>query len=117
MIVEAVTFLVASSLHLTVEWEPQAAIPEALIGVVLLVGAAFVLLDAGNARAVALTTSGFAVLGTCLGAAITLAGGQLSLNLAYHAVILTTLIVSLVLMARPRRVTRSDTPNVGMGQH
>ncbi|GAA3432133.1 hypothetical protein [Kutzneria kofuensis] len=112
MIVEAATFLVASLLHLTVEWEPGAAGPEALIGVVMAVGAFFAL---RGRRAVALWTSGFAAFGTVVGiTAISSGPGPKSVpDLTYHGLILTTLIVSIVLMARtrPRRVPPSVTPN------
>ena len=110
MIAEAATFLVASLLHLTVEWEPAAAGPEALIGVVVAVGAVFAL---RGRRAVALLTTGFATLGTIVGINATVFGpGPKSVpDITYHALILTTLVVSLVLMARFRRVPPSVTPN------
>ena len=120
MIVEAATFLVASSLHLTVDWAPQAAGPEALIGVVLAVGAGCWLAGLRRSRATALWTSGFATFSTIVGINATVFGpGPKSIpDITYHALILTTLIVSLVLIARtrPRRVTLSDTPNVRTGQ-
>jgi hypothetical protein len=104
MIVEAATFLVASLLHLTVEWEPAAAGPEAVIGLVVAAGAACVLVGLRRARAIALWTSGFATFGTLVGiTSITAGPGPRSVpDLAYHAVILTTLAVSLVLLARTR---------------
>ncbi|QUQ69164.1 hypothetical protein [Kutzneria sp. CA-103260] len=102
MIIEAATFLLASLAHLTVEWEPGAAGPEALIGVVMAVGAFF----AFRGRwAVALGTSAFAAFGTIVGLTIISSGlGPKSVpDLTYHALILTTLIVSIVLMVRSRQ--------------
>jgi peptidoglycan/LPS O-acetylase OafA/YrhL len=102
MIVEAATFLVASLLHLTVEWEPNAAGPEALIGVVMAVGAFFAF---RGRRSVALWTSAFAAFGTCVGiTAISAGPGPKSVpDLTYHGLILTTLVVSIVLMVRSRQ--------------
>ncbi|MFC0433611.1 hypothetical protein [Kutzneria buriramensis] len=104
MIVEAATFLVASLLHLTVEWEPAAAGPEAVIGVVVAAGAACVLVGLRRARAIALWSIGFATFGTLVGiTAITAGTGPRSVpDLTYHALILTTLVASLVLFARSR---------------
>jgi hypothetical protein len=117
MIVEAATFLVASVLHLTVEWEPAAAGPEAVIGVVMAVGSVFAL---RGHRAVALAACAFAILGTLVGiTSITFGPGPRSVpDLTYHALILTALTVTTTLLARPRsrRVTLSDTPNVGFRQ-
>lgn len=102
MIVEAATFLVASLLHLTVEWAPQAAGPEALIGVVQAVGAVLVLRT--GRRAIGLWTTGFATFGTLVGiTAISFGPGPKSPpDLTYHGAILTALIVTLVLLARHR---------------
>jgi branched-subunit amino acid permease len=56
-------------------------------------------------RAVALGTSVFAALGTCVGiTAITASPGPKSVpDLTYHGLILTTLIVGIVLMVRSRQ--------------
>ena len=104
MSAEALTFLIASLLHVTVEWAPGAAGPEAIIGAVVAAGAVSMFAGVRSARVIALSTSGFAIAGTVLGLSIVLSGsGPRSVaDVVYHVLILLALITSTVLLARAR---------------
>ncbi len=115
MLAEAVTFGVASYLHLqgriplgftTISGEhfPDAATPEAIIGAVVAAGALLVLAAPGRARRAALGVTGFAILGVAVGLAA-VAGrstGNVAADLTYHALIMAALLVTFaVLLLRP----------------
>jgi hypothetical protein len=76
-----------------------AGIAEALIGVVLLVGAAVVLLRPERARTVATAVTVFAIAGFVLGLTITISGGD-AVDIAYHSTVLPILLGILVLVRR-----------------
>jgi hypothetical protein len=107
MLASALTFGVASYLHLdgrialgftTVTGEnfTGAAVPEAVIGAVLAVGAAFLLASRGAARGIALGATIFAIAGTVYGMTVIL-GGTVSrpADLVYHSAILAVLLATL----------------------
>jgi heme A synthase len=119
MLAEAVTLGIASYLHrdgriplgFTVihgENFRGASLPEAVIGAVLAIGAAVVLAAPRRARAVALGTTGFAVLGVIVGVIEVVSSSRpsITIDLAYHSALLAALVVTLVLLvlhpARPR---------------
>ena len=119
MLAEAITFGVASYLHLdgriqlgftTISGEQfrGAAIPEAIIGAVLAVGAALVLAGSGRARAIALGTTGFAILGVLFGLHAILGGTKPAgaADLTYHSVILAALLVTFIMLLRQRARSR-----------
>jgi peptidoglycan/LPS O-acetylase OafA/YrhL len=100
---EAATFAIAAFLHLDRHvvfgtWEPQAAVPEAIIGLALAFGSFEILKARPQARRTAKATTGFAISGVLLGISVTAGGGDAA-NLIYHACILVVL-VSSVLMLR-----------------
>jgi hypothetical protein len=107
MLASALTFGVASYLHLdgrimlgftTVTGEDftGAAVPEAVIGGLLAVGAAFVLARRAAARGVALGTTVFAIAGTVYGMTIILRGTvSRPADVVYHSAILAVLLVTL----------------------
>jgi hypothetical protein len=112
MLAEAATLGIASYLHhnghiplgFTVihgEYFGAAATPEAIIGAVLAAGAAYVLAAPGRARIVALSTTGFALLGVIVGLAEVLrgVGPGSTMDLAYHSALLAALVATLVMLA------------------
>ncbi|MGE5136387.1 MAG: hypothetical protein ACM32E_26275 [Gemmatimonadota bacterium] len=115
MLAEAVTFGVASYLHLqgriplgfttiTGEHFPDAATPEAVIGAVVAAGALLVLAAPGRARRAALGVTGFAILGVAVGLAAVIgrSTGNAAADLTYHALIMVALLVTFaVLLLRP----------------
>lgn len=112
MLADAVTFGIASYLHLdghialgftsiTGENFRGAAIPEAVIGGVLAVGAALVLVGRGRIRRIALGVTGFAIIGVAYGLSVILrGGGQRTADLAYHVTIMAALLVTFCLLLR-----------------
>lgn len=107
MLAEAVTFGIASYLHLdgriplgfvtiTGEHFRDAAIPEAIIGSVLAAGALCLLAGAARGRGIALAVTGFAIAGTAVGIGAVSSSGRPSItaDLAYHAVIMAALLVT-----------------------
>jgi hypothetical protein len=99
----AASLAVMSILHLAGGFEGRtdtgAGIPEAIIGVVLVVGA-LALVRNGDRRA-ALGALGFAIAGFVVGLRFTIDDG--GVQLAYHAAVLPVLAVGLVLASRPAR--------------
>jgi hypothetical protein len=77
---------------------PGAAPPEAVIAVVVAIGAATVLTRGAAARTVALAATLFALLGTGVGLTYTL-GGNRTADIAYHLSIFAALLVILGLLA------------------
>jgi hypothetical protein len=113
MLVEAVTFAIASILHFGVgETFIGAAIPEAIIAVVLGAGAIAVTRRPAGSWWLALATTLFALLGVIIGLSVIL-GGRVSrpLDLAYHVSILVALVITVVLLLTPhfRRALRSPS--------
>ena len=115
--VAAATLVVASLLHFGVAIplgaatisDPfaGAAIPEAVIAVVVAVGALTTLTRVATARWLAPATILFALTGTLYGLTVTLRRGQAG-DIAYHLALLTMLVSSAVLLLgalRPRRGT------------
>ena len=105
MLAEAVTFAIASILHFGVaETFIGAAIPEAIIAVVLGAGALAVMRRTASSWWVGLATTLFALAGVIIGLSVIL-GGRVSrpFDLAYHATIFVALVVTVVLLviARP----------------
>jgi hypothetical protein len=110
--VEAATFATASTLHrgmhvpllgITGERFPGAVIPEAIIAVVLFVGAAVVLAAPQRSWRTAIGTHLFAFAGTIVGVSEVLAGTQARpYDLVYHVAILALLGGMLVVLFRSR---------------
>lgn len=111
----ATTLAVASLLHFGVAIPlgatairdpfPGAAIPEAVIAVVLAAGALALLVRRAGARWLALAATLFALAGTLYGLTVTLRRGE-SGDIVYHLALLTMLLASAVLLLgllRPRR--------------
>jgi hypothetical protein len=109
MLAEAVTFWVASYLHLagsiplgftTVHGEQfgGAATPEAVIGTVLAAGAVLVLAAARQARGIALGTTAFAAAGVIIGLNVIIGSSRPAADYVYHAVILVALLVTFLLL-------------------
>jgi hypothetical protein len=104
MLAEAVTFAIASILHFGVlETFIGAAIPEAIIAVVLGAGAAAVMRRPAGSWWLALTTTLFALAGVLIGLSVILRS-QLSrpADLTYHAGIFVALVITVVLLLTPR---------------
>lgn len=118
LLAEAATFGVASYLHrdghialgfatVTGEHFPKAALPEAIIGVVLAVAGAVVLAVPGRARAVAATATGFAILGVIVGLTVVLGSTRFGIaDVGYHAGILAVLLGSMYLLGAVGRDVR-----------
>jgi len=105
MLAEAVTFAIASILHFGVaETFIGAAIPEAIIAVVLGAGALAVMRRTASSWWVGLATTLFALAGVIIGLSVIL-GGRVSrpFDLAYHATIFVALVVTVVLLVIARR--------------
>jgi hypothetical protein len=112
MVFAAVTFAVVSTVHFGVDIPlgfttvsdsfPGAAPPEAVIAAVVAIGAAAVLTRQAKSRAIALGTTGFAILGTAFGLTITLNSTRTG-DVAYHLSILVALLVTLALLLVPGR--------------
>jgi peptidoglycan/LPS O-acetylase OafA/YrhL len=79
-----------------------AGIPEAVICLVLLFGAAALVRSPHRGRQSALLSTGFAIVGFVVGLAFTLSGGA-PVDLAYHLTMLPILISTGVLLARAQR--------------
>ena len=114
MLAEAATFAIASILHFGVaESFIDAAIPEAIIAVVLAGGAVRVLRRPTGSWWFALVTSLFALVGVIIGLSVIL-GGIVSrpVDVAYHATIFVALVATVGMLLTPavRRVLqRSST--------
>ncbi|SRR6266487_5819671 len=119
--VAAATLAVASLLHFGVSIplgtrtisDPfaGAAIPEAVIAVVVAVGALTLLARLATARWLAPAATLFALAGTLYGLTVTLRRGQAG-DIAYHLALLTMLVASAVLLLGALR-SRRGTPSRG----
>lgn len=104
----AVTFALASTVHFgvavagIVDPFAGAAIPEAVIAVVVAAGAVCAAARVGGARWIAVGTTAFAILGTAFGLSITARSG-ISGDVAYHVGVLAVLLVTLGLLLADRR--------------
>jgi len=104
MLAEAVTFAIASILHFGVaESFIDAAIPEAIIAVVLGAAAIAVMRRGAGSWGLALAATLFALAGVIIGLSVII-GGPVSrpIDLAYHATILVALVGTVVLLLRSR---------------
>src|SRR5438067_6495518 len=102
MLIEAVTFAIASILHLGVaESFIGAAIPEAIIAVVLGAAAIAVMRRGAGSWGLALAATLFALAGVIIGLSVII-GGPVSrpIDLAYHGTILVALVGTVVLRLR-----------------
>jgi hypothetical protein len=110
MLVTALTLFAASAIHsgLLSALDPfdAAAVPEAVIGIVLTAGAVGALLWWPRAWPFALGATLFAVLGTLVGLRFTLPRGEPG-DIAYHVTLLLMLMLLTVLLVRQRRRARS----------
>ena len=120
MVVEAVSLAAISVLHLsgvigggTRPYDPGAAgIAEAVIGIVLLAGAAVVVRSPKHGRTAAQAAVGLATAGFIVGLMFTINGGRPA-DVAYHLTVLPVLILTLVLSrtrAKDRRFGRGRNP-------
>jgi hypothetical protein len=100
MTLEAASLVATSAIHLA-RSERNSGIPEAVICVVLAVGAITVYRATPRWREIALSTVGFASAGFLLGLSITASSGDVA-NLAYHATVLPLLIATFVIALRTR---------------
>jgi hypothetical protein len=107
MVVEALSLVVAATLHLSGQVQGRskpfdadhAGVAEAIIGIVVAAGALALLRRTARARTVGLATTGFAIAGFAIGLTMTTQGGDLP-DIAYHCAVLPVLIASLILLAR-----------------
>ena len=107
MAFEAVSLAVVATLHLSGQVHGRgkpfdadhAGVAEAIIAIVLAGGALAVLRASGHAKAIALTTTGFAIFGFGVGLTMTTRGGDLP-DIAYHLTVLPMLIASLIVLTR-----------------
>lgn len=103
MALEAASLAVVSALHLAgaLGGKPEvgAGVPEAIIGIVLAVGAVELLRLPTRGRSVALGAILFAIAGFVLGLTITIRGGE-PLDIAYHATVLPILVLTLLQVLR-----------------
>jgi hypothetical protein len=103
----AATLAVMSTLHLSGvldgdsdPFDPvHAGVAEALIGLVLVFGAATLLRGSPHVRGVALASTGFAIVGFIVGLTFTLQGGD-AIDVAYHATVLPLLLITLAALLR-----------------
>jgi heme A synthase len=117
MLAEAAVLGIASYLHrdghialgfTTIHGEQYlaATIPEMVIGTVLAVGAVIVLTVPARARRASIFATGFAIFGFIIGTIFVLTSGRpsITIDLTYHAILLTVLITTLVMLTlrRPR---------------
>jgi hypothetical protein len=112
---EALTLAVISPLHLSgvlgggaKPFNPTAAgTAEAVIGVVLVLGALGLGRGTARGRDAAVAATAFAIIGFFVGLSFTLRGGD-AIDVAYHAVMLPLLFLTMVALLR-RRPTRSGS--------
>ena len=105
MLAEAATFAIASVLHFGVaETFIGAAVPEAIIAIVLGAGAVALMRRGAGSWWLALATTLFALLGVIIGLSVIL-GGRVSrpVDLAYHATIFVALVITVVLLLARRQ--------------
>jgi len=104
MSVAAVTLALASVIHFGValplgvatlsDHFPNAAIPEAVIAVILLAGVGISMVRPAAAKPVALATTAVATLGVLFGLSVTVRGPQHG-DVAYHVSVLAVLLLTL----------------------
>ena len=101
MIFEAATLAIASALHLAAGGIKLdgAGVPEAIICIVLVVGAVRLWRRGSRGRSFAVGATAFAILGFIVGLASTITGGSAS-DLGYHLIMLPILITTLLLLRR-----------------
>jgi hypothetical protein len=106
MIFEAATLAAIAALHFggvlegSRPFRPTAAgIAEAIIGLALLIGAVALLRRLPHAQSVAIATTVFAIAGFAVGLSFTLRGGD-AVDVAYHAVMLPLLFLTLLALVR-----------------
>jgi tellurite resistance protein TehA-like permease len=104
MVVEAASLAVMSILHLTGHLDgsspfnpTRAGIAEALIGVVLLLGALALVRSRRHALSIAIAANAFAVVGFVIGLTRTTEGGG-AVDIAYHVTLLPLLVLTLVVL-------------------
>jgi hypothetical protein len=110
---QALTLAVISPLHLgdvlgggTKPFNPTAAgIAEAVIGIVLILGALALLRGTVRGRNAAIAATAFAIVGFLVGLSFTVRGGG-AIDVAYHAMMLPLLLFTLVVLLRNRRRAR-----------
>ena len=106
---EALTLAVISALHLsgvlgggTKPFNPAAAgTAEAVIGVVLILGGLALGRGTARGRDAAVAATAFAIIGFLVGLSFTLRGGD-AIDVAYHAVMLPLLVLTMVALLRLR---------------
>ncbi|HEY1651432.1 MAG TPA: hypothetical protein VGG09_06070 [Acidimicrobiales bacterium] len=107
MVVVAVSLAVAATVHLSGQVHGRAksfdadgaGVAEAIIGIVVAVGALAVLRRSSKARTIVLTTTCFAIIGFAGGLTFTTQGGAWP-DIAYHLTVLPILIASLIVLVR-----------------
>jgi hypothetical protein len=117
MVIAAVTFWLASAIHFgatvtigstTVRDPfPGAAFPEAIVGLVVALGAVALLARWRRSWSLAVGTTAFAIIVTLYGLSVTLGSGR-SADVAYHLLVLAVLFVvlgTLIAVRRGRRRT------------
>lgn len=110
MLALAASLGVAAGLHLSgsvqgraSSFDPDAAgVAEAVIGVVMAVGAIWMLSDRVRARTVGIAVNSFALAGFLVGISETASGGRAP-DIAYHATVIPLLVISLVTLVRAGR--------------
>lgn len=112
MAVAAVTFWIASAIHFGARIPlgfttlddpfPGAAIPEAIIGVVVAFGVLAIAVRWPANWGIAIGTTSFAIVGTLFGLSVTLGSGR-SADVAYHVSVLVLLFVTLGVLLVSRR--------------
>ena len=113
MALEAVSLAVAATLHLSGQVHGRgkpfdadhAGVAETIICIVLASGAFAVLRASVHARAIALTTTGLAIVGFGVGLTMTTQGGDLP-DIAYHLTVLPLLVASMVVLVWGRSAPR-----------
>ncbi len=106
MIFEAATLAITSVLHLAAGGTNSggAGVPEAIICVILVAGAARLWVPGSGGRYFASGATAFAILGFIVGLAFTIPGGN-AFDLGYHLIMLPILVTTLALLmgsSRPR---------------
>ena len=117
MLVVTASLALTSALHLsgmvdgrTKSFDPDTAgIAEAVIGVVLLVGAVVMLRDPQRARTAGIAANAFALAGFLIGISETAQGGHAP-DIAYHATVIPLLVISLVVLLRPSSTEPAPAP-------
>jgi deazaflavin-dependent oxidoreductase (nitroreductase family) len=113
IVFEALTLAVIAPLHLSGvlgrgsrPFNPTAAgTAEAVIGIVLILGAIALLRGTVRGRDTAIAATAFAILGFLVGLSFTVRGGD-AIDVAYHATLLPLLLLTLVALLPKRRPAR-----------